>query len=121
MRHRIKKNMHFNAKDRDHAKAMIRNLLTSLFLHKAIVTTEKRACAVAAEVDGLINLVNTKDKLTAIRSVMQVLYTRKSSEELLDRVAPKYKEQNLTSGMTRITPIKYREGDGAKLVKLELI
>jgi len=113
--------MHFSAKDQSHIKAMIRNLLTSLFLHKSIITTEKRAAAIASEVDGIINMVNSKDKLNAIRSVMQVLYTQESSQELMDRVAPKYKQQNVTSGMTRITPIKYRVGDGAKLVKIELI
>ncbi len=45
MRHRVKKHLHLNGKDTNHRKAVIRNLLTSLFTHKSLETTEKRALA----------------------------------------------------------------------------
>jgi large subunit ribosomal protein L17 len=51
---------------------------------------------------------------------MTYLFTKESSLELFKNVAPKYKGTK-TSGFTRITPIKYRDGDNAKLVLLELI
>jgi large subunit ribosomal protein L17 len=51
---------------------------------------------------------------------MMYLYTKQSSLELFKNVAPKYKEKK-TSWFTRIVPIKYRDGDNAKLVLLELI
>jgi ribosomal protein L17 len=70
---------------------MIRNLLTSLFLHKAIKTTEKKAAAMIPFVDKLINAVNTKDEMNAIRFVMTYLYTKESSKDLFEHVAPKYK------------------------------
>ncbi|MDD3303285.1 MAG: L17 family ribosomal protein, partial [Candidatus Gracilibacteria bacterium] len=38
---------------------------------------------------------------------------------LFKNVAPKFKGR--TCGFTRITPIKYRDGDNAKLVLLELV
>ena len=99
---------------------MERNLLTNLFLHKAIKTTEKKAAAIAPFVDKLINAVNSKDEMNAIRFVMQYLFTKESSVELFKNVAPKFKGTR-TSWFTRITPIKYRDWDNAKLVLLELL
>ena len=120
MRHRVRKNLKFNWKTFQHRKAMERNLLTNLFLHKAIKTTPKKAALIVPMVDKMINVVNTKDEMNAIRYVMQYLFTKESSLELFKYVAPKYKDAK-TSGFTRVTPIKYRDGDNAKLVLLELI
>ena len=50
---------------------------------------------------------------------MQVVYTQESSEELFGTVAPAMIGRS--SGFTRITPIKYRDGDRAKLVKIEFV
>jgi large subunit ribosomal protein L17 len=98
---------------------MERSLLTNFFLHKAIKTTEKRAKFVVPMIDKLINIVNTKDEMSAIRKVMAYLYTKESSVELFKIVAPKCVGK--TSGFTRITPIKLRDGDNAKVVLLELV
>jgi large subunit ribosomal protein L17 len=51
---------------------------------------------------------------------MTYLYTKESSKDLFEHVAPKYKGTK-TSWFTRVTPIKYRDGDNAKLVLVELI
>lgn len=122
MRHRVRKNLHFKKKDQDHRDSMLRSLMTSLFTHKSLMTTEKRAEAVTPFVDKLINLANAvtteQDKMNAIRRAGESLFTKESSIALFEHVAPKYKGK--TSGFTRITPIKYRMGDNAKLVKLEL-
>ncbi|OIP54271.1 50S ribosomal protein L17 [Candidatus Gracilibacteria bacterium CG2_30_37_12] len=122
MRHRVRKNLHFKKKDVDHRNSMLRSLMTSLFTHKSLMTTEKRAEAVTPFIDTLINVVNSveseQDKMNAIRRVGEYLFTKESSISLFEQVAPKYKGK--TSGFTRITPIKYRTGDNAKLVKLEL-
>ena len=120
MRHRVKKHLKFNKKDFQHRKSMERNLLTGFFLHKSIKTTEKKAKAIVPMIDKLINVVNTKDEMNAIRHVMQYLFTKDSSLELFKNVAPKY-SGNKTSGFTRMTPIKLRDGDNAKLVLLELV
>lgn len=119
MRHRCKKNLKFNWKDFQERKALERNLLTNFFMHKAIKTTEKRAKFIVPMIDKLINLVNTKDEMNAIRQVMAYIYTKESSVELFKNIAPKCKGK--TSGFTRITPIKYRDGDCAKVVLLELV
>lgn len=120
MRHRVRKNLKFNWKTFQHRKAMERNLLTNLFLHKAIKTTPKKAAAIAPFIDKIINVVNTKDEMNAIRYVMQYVYTKESSLELFKNIAPKFK-WNKTSWFSRVTPIKYRDWDNAKLVLLELL
>jgi large subunit ribosomal protein L17 len=91
MRHRVRKNLRFNNKDFALVDAMKRNLLTSFFLHKSIKTTAKRAGLVVPAIDNLINVVNTKDEMNAIRFVMKYLYTKEASLELFKNVAPKYK------------------------------
>ena len=119
MRHRVKKYGHFKKKDQAHRSAMLRNLVTSFFLHKSLITTEKRALAIVGIIDNLILVANSDNKLNALRDATSYLFTKESSVELFERVAPKFKGK--TPGYSRITPIKYRTGDAAKLVKLELI
>lgn len=120
MRHKVRKHLKFNNKTFAHRDAMQRNLLTSFFLHKGITTTEKKARSIVPMIDKLINTVNTKDEMNAIRYAMQYLYTQDASKELFSHVAPKYKGTK-TSGFTKIVPIKYRDGDNAKLVALQLV
>jgi large subunit ribosomal protein L17 len=91
MRHRVKKNLKFNNKSFQHRRAMQRNLLTDFFLHKSIKTTEKRAKFIVPMIDKLINIVNKKDEMNAIRYVMSYLFTKESSIELFKNIAPKYK------------------------------
>ncbi len=119
MRHRCRKNLKFNGKDFGQRKAMERSLVTNFFLHKAIKTTEKKAKFIVPMIDKLINVANTKDEMNAIRQIMTYVYTKESSLELFKNIAPKCKGK--TSGFTRITPIKYRDGDNAKVVLLELV
>jgi large subunit ribosomal protein L17 len=56
MRHRVKKHLHLNGKDTNHRKAVVRNLLTSLFTHKSLQTTEKRALAIESMAHRLIEV-----------------------------------------------------------------
>lgn len=120
MRHNVSKYLKFKGKDQQHIRAMQRNLVTSLFVHKKIKTTEKKAKSIIPMVDRLINVVNTKEEREAIRYVMKYVFTKNASLELFNNVAPKYKGEK-TSGFTRITPIKYRDWDSAKVVMIELI
>lgn len=120
MRHRVRKHLKFSNKSFQHRKTMERNLVTSFFLHKSIKTTVKKAKFISPLIDKLINTVNAKDEMNAIRYVMTVLFTKEASLELFQNVAPKYKGEK-TSGFTRMTAIKQRDGDNAKIVLLELV
>jgi large subunit ribosomal protein L17 len=119
MRHRAKRLIQLSGKTFTEKNAIIRNLLTAFFVHKSIKTTKKKAKMIAIEAEKLINVVNSDSELNAIRTVMQNVYTELSSKELFKNIAPKFKDRK--SGMTRITPIKYRSGDSATLVKIEFV
>lgn len=69
-------------------------------------------------IDRLINAVNENATHVAIRYAQQWLFTETSSRALFEKSA-KYKGKK-TSGFCTITPIKLRDGDCAKLVRLEL-
>lgn len=119
MRHRNKKHLKLKKRDTAHRKAIYRNLLTSLFEHKSIVTTEKRALAITPDAHRLIEVASgDHSEHNKIRLIMAELFTPTASHSLMS-LAKSYKDRN--GGYTRMTAIKYRDGDAAKLVKLELV
>ncbi|MDD2693784.1 MAG: bL17 family ribosomal protein [Candidatus Gracilibacteria bacterium] len=119
MRHRVKKHLHLSGMDKAQRKSAVRNLLTGLFTHKSIQTTEKRALAITPLAHRLIDVANSEHtEYNKIRMIGAELFTKEASVSLL-ALAGKYKDQN--GGYTRITPIKYRDGDAAKLVRIELV
>lgn len=118
MRHRIKKHLHFNKKDTAHRKSVVRNLVSAFFEHQSIVTTEKRAQAIVPVIDKLIGLAKgDHTQYNKIRLMAGDLSSEAASRGVF---AVAEKLENKTSGYTRITPIKYRDGDAALLVKLEI-
>lgn len=116
MRHRL-----FGRKlgrDRDHRKALFKNLVTSLILHEQIKTTEAKAKAIK----GLADKVITKGKtgsLHARRTLAGVLTSRSAVEKVIKILGPRFQQR--TSGFTRIIRLGKRKGDDASLVRLELI
>lgn len=119
MRHRVKKHLHLSGKDKAHRKSVVRSLVSALFEHKSIVTTEKRALAIIPVAHRLIDMAKSNQtEYNKIRFIAPEVFTEVASRSVL-AVAPAYKDRN--GGYTRITPIKYRDGDAALLVKLELV
>ncbi len=117
MRHRVR-SVKLGRK-KDHLKSLLRNLVTSLVLHGHIQTTEKKAKAIQGMVDKLITTVKKKEEREAIRELRKVLFTKESSEKMVQDLKKRYKDRN--SGFTRIIPLGVREGDGASKVQIELI
>ena len=119
MRHRVKKHLHLSGKDKAHRKSVVRSLVSGLFEHKSIVTTQKRALAIEPVAHGLIELAKgDHTEYNKIRFITPEVFTESASRAVLE-VAQSYADRK--GGYTRITPIKYRDGDGALLVKLELV
>ena len=115
MRHRNKKAI-LN-KPADQRKAMLRNLVTSLFINKKIKTTHAKAKALSSKIEKLITRVKKKEDFNAIRDLMQVVFTKEASQSALTYV----KGSEKTSGYTRITKLGQRAGDGAQISQIELI
>lgn len=119
MRHRVKKHLHLNGKDKAHRKSVVRNLVSGLFEHGAITTTKKRALAIVPVVEHLIGIAKgSHADYNKIRLITPHVFTETASREVLAS-GKTYAETN--GGYTRITPLKYRDGDAAILVRIELI
>jgi len=117
MRHGVKKIK--LGSDKDHTKSIIRNIAMALIIHEKVKTTETRARAVMPFVERLINIAKTKDKLNAIRRIEQLLQHKNASKKIFEVLAERYKDRK--SGYVRKTFLKYRKGDNAHLVLIELI
>lgn len=101
-----------------HRKMMMKNLVTSLFKHGKIVTTETRAKEVRRDAEKMITLAKKND-LAARRLVLAEVLDETTVKELFDKIAPKYQDRD--GGYVRITKLGPRRGDGAPEVVLELV
>ncbi len=116
MRHRVA-GRHLG-RDKDHRKALFRNLMASLILHKRIRTTVAKAKAVRPHVEKLITLAK-EDTFENRRKALKVLPNDRVIRELFTVVGPKVKER--PGGYTRILHLGRRQGDGAEMALLELV
>lgn len=117
MRHNVKKRR-LNNLPRAHRNAVVRNLATSIILHERVKTTEKRAKVAAPVVEKLITIAKTKEPMQAIRQINEVVFDKNASRKLMEVLKDRYKDRS--SGYTRITKFKRRDGDNALLVVVEL-
>jgi large subunit ribosomal protein L17 len=106
-----------------HRRALFRNLITELFRHRRITTTEAKARAVQAEAEKLITVAKRSlDKETDVHERRQALRTLTDKEvmrELFETIAPEYKDR--PGGYTRIIKLGPRQGDAAPMAILELV
>jgi large subunit ribosomal protein L17 len=99
-------------------QALFRNLLTELFRHDRIKTTEAKAKAVRADAEKLITIAKRGD-VNARRQIAAVLTDPAVTKRLVDEVAPRFKER--PSGYVRVLHLGQRAGDGAPVVLLALV
>lgn len=100
-----------------HRKAMMRNMVRSLFQYQKIETTLRKAKEARRLAEHLITTAKT-DSVAARRRAFSVLGDRDSVMNLFKEVIPLFKNRN--SGYTRIIHLGFRRGDGADLAILEL-
>jgi large subunit ribosomal protein L17 len=102
-----------------HRKAMARNLVTSLFLHGRVVTTEPKAKEYRGQAEKLITLGRQKT-LHRVRQAVAVLRSREAVSRLFDEIGPSFADR--PGGYTRIVKLpKPRLGDKGRRVYLELV
>jgi large subunit ribosomal protein L17 len=102
----------------DHRLALFRNQVTELLRHEKIVTTEAKAKEVRGLAEKMITLGKRGD-LNARRQALGFIYDKKVVRKLFGELAQRY--ANRTGGYTRIIKLGHRQGDGARLVQLELV
>jgi large subunit ribosomal protein L17 len=101
-----------------HRWALFRNLLTALFRHERIQTTEAKAKAVRGLADHVITLAK-QEHLHARRQVLSLVPDPEVVKTIFDTVAARFAERH--GGYTRILKAGVRRGDAAPVVYLELV
>ncbi|MGE5177377.1 MAG: 50S ribosomal protein L17 [Hyphomicrobiales bacterium] len=116
MRHR--KDHRKLSRTREHRKALLRNLTTSLFLHERIETTVAKAKEARRMAERMITFAKRGD-LAARRHVARFVHGDDVVRKLFDTVAPWYADRQ--GGYTRIVRIGRRLGDAGETAMLELV
>jgi large subunit ribosomal protein L17 len=101
-----------------HRKALIRNMMTSLFDHERITTTHAKAIEVRRFAEKEITRAK-EDSVHNRRMVARKLWDEAILAKLFTDIAPRFKERN--GGYTRIIRIGERKQDAADMVILELV
>lgn len=105
-------------------KALFRDLVTDLFIHERIQTTEAKAKEVRSIAEKLITLAKRGD-LHARRQAASFVRREQAGDDqdalqkLFSELAQRYSER--PGGYTRILKLGPRRGDAAPMVYLELV
>ena len=116
MKHRIG----FNALGRmsAHRKALIRNMVISLFRYEKITTTKAKAKEIRKTAEKLVTRAK-EDSVHNRRIAAKRIHDKAVLAKLFKELGPRY--QSRPGGYTRILKLGYREGDGGEVVILELV
>jgi len=101
-----------------HRKAMLRNMVTSLFEHERIVTTVPKAKEARRVADKMITLAKRGD-LHARRQVLSYIQSKDVVAKLFDEIQTQFTDRQ--GGYTRIIKTGTRHGDAAEMAILELV
>lgn len=99
-------------------KALFKGLVTQVFQHERIETTEAKAKAVRGDIEKFITLAKRGD-VHARRLVMKTVTDKKVVDKLFEKIGPRFKER--AGGYTRIIKLGQRHGDASEMVLLELV
>jgi len=105
-------------RDAAHRRALFRNLLSSLFEHGSIITTDAKAREVKRRADRLIAMAR-EDTLHHRRIAASELFGAAAVQALFGLWGRSF--QNRSGGFTRSVKIGQRQGDGAPLTLVEII
>jgi len=97
---------------------MFRNLVTDLLGYEKITTTEAKAKEVRGLAEKMITLGKAGD-LHSRRQALAFIIDKKVTEKVFNELAPRYAQR--PGGYTRIVKLGPRLGDGAAMVRLELV
>ena len=101
-----------------HRHAMFRNMVTSLFKHERIRTTEAKAKELRRWADHLITLAKRGD-LHARRQVLSIIREKEIVHKLFEQAAERFGA--ISGGYTRVVKLGRRPGDAAPVALVELV
>jgi len=97
---------------------MLRNLASSILIYEKVKTTEAKAKVVRSLVERAITVAKKGD-LTARRTLIASLPQKMAIKKSLEVLSARYKDRS--GGYCRIIRLGARQGDGAKMVQIELV
>lgn len=98
--------------------AMFRNMTTDVLKHGYVRTTEARAKEVRRFVEHMVTL-GKSGTVHSRRQALAFVYDKHVVEDLFDSIAPKYADRQ--GGYTRVIHLGQRQGDAARMARLELV
>ncbi len=101
-----------------HRRAMFRNMVTDLFRHEKIKTTDTRAKELRRVAEKYITIAK-KGTLSARRAAAAFVKDKEVIQKLFDELAARFKDR--PGGYTRIVKLGVRTGDNAPISLIELI
>ena len=111
-------------RDSAQRSALLRGLITELFRHDRISTTEAKARFMRGEAEHLITVAKRGiaeggNNVHAHRMAAKVITDPDVTMRLFNEIAPRFTER--PGGYTRMIKIGPRVGDGAEMVVIELV
>ncbi len=107
------------ARKPNQARALLRNLATSILLYETVRTTKKRAQVVRGVVDKIIAIGKSDRTDLAIRRINAIVMDDNACRKVLEVLKVRYAAR--PSGFTRIVPVGQRGGDGALMCDISLV
>ena len=101
-----------------HRDAMFRNMVTSLFKHQRIQTTDTKAKELRRWADHLVTLAKRGD-LHARRQAMAIVREKNVVHKLFEEAQSRFKA--IAGGYTRVVKLGRRAGDAAPISVIELV
>ena len=101
-----------------HRKAMFRNMVTSLFKHEHLETTDAKAKEVKPIAEKMISLAKRGD-LHARRQALAYIKDKSVIHRLFDELKDRYIDRQ--GGYARIIKKGHRRGDGAPISIIQLL
>jgi large subunit ribosomal protein L17 len=101
-----------------HRKALFRNLVTDLLNYEKITSTEAKAKEIRSLAEKMITL-GKEGGLNSRRQALSFILDKKIADKVFNELAPRYAER--PGGYTRLIKLGPRLGDGAPMVRIELV
>jgi len=101
-----------------HLNALFRNLVTSLFKHERIRTTDTKAKELRRWADHIVTLAKRGD-LHARRQALAIVQEKAVVHSLFEKAGERYGK--VSGGYTRLVKIGLRPGDAAPMTLIELV
>lgn len=98
--------------------ALLKNLAASVILYEKVKTTEAKARAIRPLVEKMIT-IGKSPTLASRRKLLSFFPTENPVKKIMEDLSQRYAERK--GGYTRIVKLGARQGDGAKVVQIELI